>query len=317
VKSLLKDVQAVVYDDARVLRAEAGQSLLPFEEFSRHVRANPLLRKVTERREAMGRSTAVSALYRKTIAGALSEMTAEAGRLDYPRAMRKAIRSLSEQGMSVVAYASGYKRRLDSSVRADLMDEFTEVVQGVEGETARAAGADGWEISAHDHCAEDHEDVQGRVFTNDEFEKLQSSAIAEDVDGGKHQLRRPIGKWNCHHIAYPVIIGVSEPAYSRERLAEIKARNEAGVEFRGKRMTLYEAAQAQRRLETEARRERGRLACVREVAGSDPAFKKDVEKSQARIKNLRAAYKELGEVLEPSAIRAKWERTYNIGGGKR
>jgi hypothetical protein len=149
------------------------------------------------------------------------------------------------------------------------MDEFTEVVQGVEAEAAQAAGADGWEISAHDHCAEDHKGVHGRVFAHEEFKKLQSGAIAEDVDGGRHRLRRPIGKWNCHHMAYPVILDESEPAYSRERLAEIKKKSAEGVEFRGKRMTLYEATQAQRRLETETRRERGRLACVREAAGSD------------------------------------------------
>jgi hypothetical protein len=315
-KSLVRDVQAVAYDEARALRAEAGRSLPPFEEFARHVKANPLLKEVAARREAMGRSSAASALYRRTIGGALAEMTGGDDRLDYPRAMRKAIRSLSERGMGVVAYASGYKRRLDSSVRADLMDEIAEVVQGVEGEVARAVGADGWEVSAHGHCAEDHEDIQGLAFTSEEFEKLQSGAMAEDAGGGRHQIRRPVGKWNCRHIAHPVILGASEPAYSRERLAEIKARNAEGVEFRGKRMALYEATQRQRKLETEMRRERGRLACVREVAGADPVFKKDVERSRARIKGLRAAYKELGEALGPSAIRAKWDRSYNVRGGK-
>jgi hypothetical protein len=186
----------------------------------------------------------------------------------------------------------------------------------MEAEVARAAGADGWEISAHDHCAEDHEGVQGRVFASGEFEKLQSGAVAEDAEGGRRQLRRPVGKWNCRHIAYPVILGVSEPAHGAGRLEEIRRRSEAGVEFRGKRMTLYEATQRQRRLETEMRRERGRLACVREVAGSDPAFEGDLRRSRARLAGLREAYKELGALVEPSAIRAKWDRAYNVGARK-
>jgi hypothetical protein len=316
-KTLLREVQAAVYDEAKTLKAERGQSLLPFDEFASYVKANPLLKEVRERRAAMGRSTAVSSLYRRTIGNMLAEMAGDDGRINYPRAMRKAIRSLSEQGMSVIAYASGYKRRLDSSVRADLMDEFTEITQGLERRAAEVIGADGWEISAHDHCAEDHEGVQGRVFTNAEFDKLQSGAVAVDAEGNVRQLRRPIGKWNCHHIAYPIIIGVSERAYSPERLEEIKRKNEAGVECRGKRMTLYQATQRQRQLETRMRRERGKLACVKEVAGTDPAFAKDLRESQARVKGLREAYKELGAALEPSAVRTKWERSYNVGGGRK
>jgi hypothetical protein len=314
VSSLAKSIQAAVYDEAKTLKTAGGQMLLPFEEFSKYVKANPLLKQVAKNHAAMGSSSAASSLYRTTVSNALAMMTGGEDRLAYPLAMRKAIRELSDRGMSAVAYASGYQRRLDSSVRADLMDEFTQITQGIERELARAVGTDAWEISAHDHPAEDHEDIQGRVFSDEEFEKLQAGGVAADTEGGKHQTRRPIGLWNCHHIAYPFMLGVSEPAYSRERLAQIRERNEAGVEFRGKKMTLYEATQAQRRVETRTRKERGRLACIEAVAGTDPALAKDLKKSRDKIRELRAAYQELGEAVKPAAIRAKWERTYNVGG---
>jgi hypothetical protein len=317
IKRLFEEIRAVVYDEAKTLQVKNGQVLLPFEEFKKHIRANPVMRKVVVGHRAMGKSSAASALYRKTIGDFLWEMTGDEKRINYPTAMRKAVQTLSEQGMSVVAYASGYKRRLDSSVRADLMDEFTEIIQGVERETADFIGADAWEISAHEHPAEDHADIQGKVFTKEEFEKLQAGMVAEDTDGEKHQIERAVGKWNCHHIAYPFILSVSERKYEAGRLQQIEERNEAGIEFRGKRMTLYEATQEQRKVETRLRRERGALACIQEVAGGDSDFAGDVNRSKERIKALRETYKELGERLKPANIRAKTERTYNIGKGRR
>jgi hypothetical protein len=42
-------------------------------------------------------------------------------------------------------------------------------------------------------------------------------------------------------------MGVSDPAYSRERLAEIKARNETGVEFRGNAQRCLDAKPSPKR----------------------------------------------------------------------
>jgi hypothetical protein len=139
---------------------------------------------------------------------------------------------------------------------------------------------------------------------------------AQDIDGQTFQIDRPIGMWNCRHIAYPFMLGVSEQVYSDERLREIKEQNESGVTFHGKHYTLYEAEQLQRQIETQTRRWRERKAVIKAVADTDPAFKSDLALANSRIKELRVEYGSLGGLLAPHKMRMKWERSYNVGPGK-
>ena len=36
-------------------------------------------------------------------------------------------------------------------------------------------GCDGWEISAHGGCAPDHEPIQGRQYSDEEYERINNS----------------------------------------------------------------------------------------------------------------------------------------------
>jgi hypothetical protein len=242
----------------------------------------------------------------------LNRMIGDTDRINFGQAMRGAIRDLVGQGISTVQYASGYRRRLDSSVRSDLMTEFTGLIQEIQGRVAGEIGADGVEISVHQHAAPDHSDLQGHTFANEEFEKLQNGEVATDIEGETFQSDRPIGMWNCRHIAYSVILGVSEPSFTKDELEKVKERNEAGFKYNGKNMTLYEGEQLQRQNELAQRRERQKLDVLKTVAGKDPGFSGDIAKSKGRIKALRQEYDQLGDALAPYAIRKKTERTYAI-----
>jgi hypothetical protein len=199
---------------------------------------------------------------------------------------------------------------MDSAVRNALMTEYTEIIEGVQLKLAGEIGADGWEISAHEHCAVDHIDIQGHIFTNEEFEKLQNHEDAVDIEGERFQLDRAIGDWNCRHIAYPFLTGISEPSFSKKQLADIQARNEAGVDFHGKHYTLYDAEQLQRRYETEMRKERENNNLLKQVRDVDPVMEREYQQSRTRLAGLREGYKELGAVLAPHSMRMKMERSY-------
>ncbi|MDR1412221.1 MAG: phage minor capsid protein, partial [Spirochaetaceae bacterium] len=283
-------IQAEVWDEAGSLLERAGKEALPAGGPARPAAASPILASVRNSYRALADSTAASAVYREAVSGMLSKMTGDEKRINFRQAMRQTIRDLAGKGLYTVGYKSGLRRRLDTSVRSDLMSEFTRVVQGIEGEIAGEIGTDAWEISAHNHSAEDHEPLQGRVFANGEYEKLQNGMPAQDIDGRTFQISRPVGMWNCRHIAYPFMLGVSERAYPQERLDEIKEQNESGIVFRGKHYTLYEAEQMQRQIEARMRRWRERKAVIQEVAGADPAFKMDLAAAKDRIKGLRAEY---------------------------
>ena len=142
---------------------------------------------------------------------------------------------------------------------------------------------DGWEISAHRAPSDIHAKVQGCIFTNKEYEKLQKGECAVDVDGIKHQITEPIGEGECKHIAYPCLIGISEPSLSKKELSELLLENETGIEVRGRHFTLYQAKVEAVKLKEQIKTE------------TDKTIKAD----------LRSLRKELKEILETKAIRVK------------
>jgi len=159
--------------------------------------------------------------------------------------------------------------------------------------------------------AEDHENVQGMVFSNEEFEKLQNNEPATDIDGGVHHLdKRIIGQYNCRHMAMPFLIGISERSFTPEQLQDINARNEKGIVFDGKQMSIYEGTQAQRALETDMRKTREEFNMLKELRDTDPRLERDYQRCKQKLAELRGEYQALANVLKPVSIRAKLERTY-------
>ena len=305
INSLFKTVTAEAYSTGKEMAERKDTRLSPLASYRQE--ASPLLRQVVRDYDTMSRSTTLNSDYKKTIRQYVNRLTM-GGEDNAPTAMRKAIRELTAQGISTIDYQSGRSMRMDTAVRRDLMGEFTQIVQNIQNKVGQEIGADGWEISAHEHAAIDHIDIQGHTFTNAEFEKLQNGEDAEDIEGNVYQTDRPIGMWNCRHLFFPVLIGISEPSFTNEQLEAMQDRNEDGIDFDGKHYTLYEAEQQQRQLETAMRRERENLNLYKEVRETSPQAEHDYQKSKARLAELRNEYKELGAALEPKAIRMKLER---------
>jgi hypothetical protein len=158
---------------------------------------------------------------------------------------------------------------LESAVKMNVMDGVREVNAGMSKKAGEKFGADGVEISVHANSAPDHEDIQGRQFTNEEYEKLQSGRPFKDVTG-RHfaAIKRPIGMWNCGHYVFEIIVGVSEPAHGEKELNRYKAKNIKGFEYEGHKYTGYEAEQMQNKIKNEWRKTRGALEIAREAGDS-------------------------------------------------
>lgn len=196
------------------------------------------------------------------------------------RATQKVCEQFADAGLSVVEYESGRVEELGSAVERDLKQAVHEVYQGVQRRVGQEYGADGVEISAHADCAPDHLEIQGHQFTNEEYEKVNGA------------LRRKIGTWNCRHVVYSIIVGVTPPTYTPEELEAMKAKAQAVQEFDGKQMTVYEATQVQRRLEREIRKQKNR-AIIAKAAGDD-----DMRRiAQMRINYMTDKYKELSDAF--------------------
>lgn len=201
----------------------------------------------------------------------------ETGVSDYQSAMRNTIRQLADSGVKIheekLGYASGYNRRIDSSVRQDVLTGLRQVNIGIQEEIGTEIGADGVEISAHSPCAMDHLDIQGRQYTKEEFKKLNSN------------LDRPIGTYNCRHFVFQVVLDVQEPSYSKKQLNKMKRESTQKVSYNGKKYTPYEATQVQRKFESAIRQQKDRQIIAR-ASGND----KEIGLAQQKITQLTTEY---------------------------
>lgn len=201
----------------------------------------------------------------------------ETGGMDYQSAMRSTMRQLADSGVKVheekMAFESGYNRRIDSSVRQNVLTGIRQININIQEEVGKALDADGVEISAHSPCAEDHLPIQGRQYSRKEFDRLNGS------------LDRPIGEYNCRHFIFSVILGVNQPSYTRKQLNQMKTESNAEVEYQGKKYTKYEATQVQRKFETAIRQQKDRQIIAR--ASND---KEEIGIAQKRISQLTNEY---------------------------
>ena len=206
------------------------------------------------------------------------------GVTDYQSAMRSTIRQLADSGVKVheekLLYDSGYNRRIDSAVRQDVLTGIRQINLDIQREVGERFGADGVEISAHFPCAEDHLDIQGKQYTEKEFEKLNS------------ELDRPIGEYNCKHFAFGIVMGVSEPSFTKKQLADYRRKSLEKVEYKGKTYTKYEATQVQRRLETAIRKQKDR-----QIIAKASGDKEEIGLAQQKITQLTTEYNNFSKAV--------------------
>ena len=177
------------------------------------------------------------------------------GVVDYRTAMRRTLKQLADSGVRRLSWDSGYTQRLDTAVRRNILEGVRAIQQATEDLIGEEIGADGKELSVHINCALDHEPFQGHQLRNEEWDKLQNSEDFEDVNGQQFVgVERVIGMWNCRHIARSIIVGVTPPLYTPEKLQKFIEDNHRGYTFpNGKHITLYECTQMQRQMETKIR----------------------------------------------------------------
>lgn len=194
------------------------------------------------------------------------------GKTTYQEEMRKSLKKLAEKGMRVrynkkgeptgtriIDFKSGYTRRADTQVRMNMLDAIKEMSNELQQQFGEEFGADGVEISVHEHPAPDHAPIQGHQYSKEDFEKLNES------------LERPISTLNCYHYVFSIVLGVSEPEYTQEQLDKINSDNYKGFYHDGKHHTLYEGTQMQRQYETQVRQLKDRQILARAMGDEDEA----------------------------------------------
>lgn len=256
----------------------------------------------------------ISTLYKDMVDDGLVSLSQ--GKTSFDEEMGRLMKQIAMSGLKYVEYESGHTRRLDSALRMNLNDGLKKLHNKSQEIFGREFGADGVEVSVHNNPAPDHEQVQGRQFSTvrpsenelSEWEKFENDQDCKSYDGIEFPAvseetgrdRRSISEYNCKHHTFAIVLGVSKPQYTNEQLQAIIDKNEEGFEFEGKKYTMYEGTQLQRKIETQIRKNMD-LQIMGKESGRDDL----VQDAQRNIDQLTNKYYELSQV---SGLSTKLER---------
>lgn len=221
------------------------------------------------------------------------------GKETFDSSMTRIMREIGGSGLKTIEFESGRSMRLDSAVRMQIKDGLRTLHNENQQMYGKEFDSDGVEISVHLNPAPDHELVQGRQFSDEEFDKFQNDMDARSYDGiffpavanETGRDRRSISEYNCYHTIFPIILGVSEPEYSNEQLQQIIDDNNKGFELDGKHYTNYEGTQLQRNLERKIREQKD-IQILAKASGNDAL----VGEAQKNITQLTQEYRELSKI---------------------
>lgn len=219
------------------------------------------------------------------------------GAADYNTAIRRATKNLADLGVRIIEYESGVHTSIEAATRRNIMGGLGLMMEQITQRNHDDLGADGWEISAHANSAPDHEPIQGRQYTDAEYEALNNS------------LRRRIGTLNCGHVAFPILLGINSPQYTQDELRAFREDNDKGIAYEGRHYTGYEATQMQRKVERSIRKQKNRIL-VDEATGDAEKLRTD----QIRLRRLSEEYKRFAKA---AGLRTEPERAMVAGFGRK
>ena len=204
----------------------------------------------------------------------------------------------------------------------NLLDGIRQVNMETSKRFGQEFGSNMIEVSHHANAAPDHIDtVDGKQFARINEIKMQiakgieKEIKLEDIQGDRvkvkgkwykdfdtvnNELDRHVGTLNCRHYTFEGLLGISKPLYTEEQLQEDRKKNMEGFEFEGKKYTLYEGEQLQRKIELAIRKKKDT-----QILASSSGFKELAIESESKIRQLTNKYNQLCNI---SGLKPKKQR---------
>ncbi len=220
-----------------------------------------------------GRVYPIKDVYRRTMDYVFRQVSS--GAKTPEQAVRRATLRLWQRGIRTIDRSDGRSFSVEYMAQRAIMSKMGEMTTAINEKHHNDGGYDGWEISAHSACAPDHESIQGRQYSDEEYKILNS------------RLQRRIGTLSCKHIAWPIKLGVDKPQWTQEQLAELAQQNAQGITYEGRHYTQYEATQEQKALENSIRQCKDRIASTQEQGELGSG---ELRSSRILLRQLKAEY---------------------------
>ena len=232
-----------------------------------------------------GKQIGLQKYYTDVLDKAVMQVTT--GATDFHTAMRDTIVELGGSGVRV-DYGGGVTRRLDTAVRQNLLWGAKQASTEYNTMIGEELGCDGVEVDAHSNPRESHRFMQGQQYSL-HGKKTINGVVYEDFEasGASSALQ----DYGCLHYRTPILLGISEPRFSKNQLAEIEEQNNKEYTIGERTGNRYFWSQRMRNLESATREQK----TIRDLARSN-GDKALVKKCNERIKSYRQKYDEIAEV---------------------
>ena len=211
------------------------------------------------------------------------------GNTDFYSAMRKSVLELGGSGARV-EYPNGTTRRLDTVVRQNMLYNAKKSSREYNKQIGKELGTDGIEIDLHANSRPSHRYMEGKQYAKGHTVTINGVEYEGAIDKGVYD--RLYEDYNCQHYETDIILGVSEPRYSPEELARLKAENERQFTIGNSTGDGYYWSQRMRHLEAETRNAKDQINALQAFGNSQT----EIDKLKAQIKSYRAKYNEICDV---------------------
>ena len=231
---------------------------------------------------ANGKPIGMQKYYTDVLDKAVMQVTT--GATDFHTAMRDSIIELGGSGVRV-DYGGGVTRRLDTVVRQNLLWGAKQASVQYNEMIGEELGCDGVEVDAHSNPRESHRFMQGQQYSL-HGKKTINGVVYEDFEasGASSALQ----DYGCLHYRTPILLGISEPRFSKKQLAEIEEQNNKEYTIGERTGNRYFWSQRMRNLESATREQK----TIRDLARSS-GDKVLVKKCNEKIKAYRQKYDEI------------------------
>lgn len=217
------------------------------------------------------------------------------GAFDYKTAVKRAVDGLASH-MDGVTYPSGHHDTLEVAVRRAVLTGVNQTAAKLQLARAEEMGCEFVEVSAHAGARPEHAVWQGKVYHIGGAITYQDVFYPDFASSTGYGTGPGLCGWNCRHNFYPYFPGLSERAYSDERLAALNAKD---VTYNGKPYSRYEISQMQRELERKVRTAKRKYLAESE-AGVDATGA--AAKLKAARGQLNAFVRDTGGALDSARI---------------
>lgn len=189
--------------------------------------------------------------YQKYVDAAIMDIVS--GGFDYNTVLRRVVNQMTNSGLRIVDYESGWSNRAPVAVRRAFMSGVGQITGNIVDRQAEELGVDHFEVDWHAGARPEHRVWQGKVYTKRELVTVCGLGTGPGLKG-----------WNCYHDYYLFWPGISKRMYTDKFLREQNAKESKTKIWQGKELDTYGQTQQMRKMETSMRAQRSKIAALKQ-----------------------------------------------------